>query len=281
MRTIAALVAGLAVATAAQAQLVSNFEPPTYSGSAAGSALTNGFGLGGQDGWYNPVAGSNDGVVFTYTDNAWGFVRNRRQRPVRGSNTGATGFGRPARGELREHDPHRLFDINLDRLAACSAINNLGSFTAELGHGPLRQTLYLGRHQHRHAFDANYVFFNAAGVQQANTLPGPEWNALNLNTWYRQSTTWDFVTNRILSVSIDNLHDAAGPTVVDVSGPGWYLAGGENPTQALPTDIRFFAGGGANNVHIMGFDNIEIVPAPASALLLGLGGLVAGRRRRA
>ena len=43
--------------------------------------------------------------------------------------------------------------------------------------------------------------------------------------------------------------------------PGLYLAGGSAPTQALPTDVRFFAGGGLNNVHVMGFDNVSIVPA--------------------
>lgn len=287
MRSIAALVAGLAVATAAQAQFVSNFEAPTYAGSAAGTALTNGFGLGGQDGWYNPVAGSNDGVVFTYTDNAWGFVRNPTGNDQFAAlrNTGAAGFGRAQHEVNFANTTYTAsFDINLDRFGGVlPALNNLGSFSLQnSATARFWQTLYTWDDTNTgNAFDANYVFFNAAGVQQANTLPGPEWNALNLNTWYRQSTTWDFVTNRILSVSIDNLHDAAGPTVVDVSGLGWYLAGGANPTQALPTDIRFFAGGGANNVHIMGFDNIEIVPAPASALLLGLGGLVAGRRRRA
>src|SRR5205085_918678 len=45
-----------------------NFESET--GSAAGTLIT------GQNGWYNPVAGSLDGSVFTYTGNALAFANN-------------------------------------------------------------------------------------------------------------------------------------------------------------------------------------------------------------
>lgn len=283
------VLAVVGLAAAAQAQFVSTFEAPTYTGSAAGTPLTLGFGLGGQDGWYNPVAGSNDGQVFTYANNAWGVVTN----PTGGSqfgavrNTGAAGFGRAQHAVPFGNQTYTAsFDLNLDRFGgALPALNNLGSFSLQPSTtARFYQTLYTWDNLATgNAFDANYVFFNAAGVQQPNTLPGVEWDALNLNTWYRQSTTWNFVTNQILSVSIDNLHNAAPATVVDVSGLGWYLAGGSAPapTLLLPTDVRFFAGGGANNVHVMGFDNISIIPAPASLALLGLGGLVAARRRRA
>ena len=286
MKTILATVCGLALAGAASAQYATNFEAPTYTGSAGGTAWTNGFGLGGQDGWYNPVSGSTDGSVFTYSGNAWGFVTN----PTGGSqfgavrNAGATGFGRAQHAVNFANTTYTAsYDICMDRFGGVlPAVNNLGSFSLQnSATARFWQTLYTWDNTATgNAFDANYVYFNAAGAQQPNALPAAAWDALNLNTWYRQSTTWDFVTNRILSVSIDNLHDAAGPTVVDVSGLGWYLAGGANPTQALPTDIRVFAGGGANNVHIVGIDNLTIIPAPASLALIGLGGLVAGRRRR-
>ena len=279
------VVAGLALAASAHAQF--SFEAPTYAGSAAGTPLTTGFGGGGQDGWYNPVAGSTDGSVFTYADNAWGFATN----PTGGAqfaavrNTGATGFGRAQRAFAFGNTQYTMaFDISMDRFGGVlPAVNNIGSVSLQnSATARFYQTLYTWDDVNTgNAFDGNYVFFNAAGVQQANTLPGPEWDALRLNTWYRQSTTWDFTTNQITSVSIDNLHDAAPATVVDVSGLGWYLAGGSAPTQPLPTDVRFFAGGGANNVHVVGFDNFSIVPAPGVLALLGLGGLAAARRRRA
>lgn len=281
------VVAGLALAASAQAQYLSDFEAPLYVGSNGGTALTNGFGGGGQDGWYNPVSGSTDGVVFTYANNAWGFVTN----PTGGAqfaairNSGAAGFGRAQHAYAFGNQQYTMaFDICMDRFGGVlPAINNLGSVSLQSSAtARFFQTLYTWDDVNTgNAFDGNYIFFNAAGVQQANTLPGPEWDALRLNTWYRQSTTWDFTTNQVLSVSIDNLHDAAAATVVDVSALGWYLAGGAAPTQPLPTDVRFFAGGGADNVHIVGFDNFSIVPAPGALALLGLGGLVAGRRRRA
>lgn len=281
------VVAAVGLAVSTQAQYVTNFEAPTYTGSAAGDPLTNGFGLGGQDGWYNPVSGSTDGNVFTYAGNAWGVVTN----PTGGSqfaavrNQGATGFGRAQHSVT--FNPNgtytAAFDIAVDRFGGVlPALNNIGSFSLQpSATARFYQTLYTWDNLATgNAWDANYIFFNAAGVQQAATLPGPEWDALNLNTWYRQSTTWSFATNQILSVSIDNLHDAAAPVVVDVSGLGWYLAGGSNPSQAMPTDFRMFAGGGANNVHVVAFDNIEIVPAPGAAAVAGLFGLAAMRRRR-
>jgi hypothetical protein len=287
VKTVAACVCGMALTGAAGAVLVSNFEAPTYAGSAAGTAWTNGFGLGGQDGWFNPVSGSTDGSIFTYSGNAWGFVTN----PTGGSqfgavrNSGATGFGRAQHLVPFANTTYTAsYDICMDRFGGVlPAINNLGSFSLQdSATSRYWQTLYTWDNLATgNAFDANYVHFNAAGVQQPNALPSSAWDALNLNTWYRQSTTWDFVTNKILSVSIDNLHDAAGPTVVDVSGLDWYLAGGAAPTQGLPTAVRLFAGGGANNVHILGIDNLEIIPAPASLALIGAAGLLSSRRRRA
>jgi hypothetical protein len=288
MKTFLAFVGGLAIAGGAGAVLVSNFEAPTYAGSAAGTAWTNGFGGGGQAGWYNPVAGSTDGNIFTYANNAWGFVKNPTGNDQFGAvrNQGAAGFGRAQHAVAFDANTTYTasFDICMDRFGGVlPAVNNLGSFSLQnSATARFWQTIYTWDNLATgNAFDANYIFFNAAGAQQANTLPGGAWDALNLNTWYRQSTTWDFGTNRILSVSIDNLHDAAGPTVVDVSGMGWYLFGGANPTQTLPTDVRLFAGGGANNIHVVGIDNLEIIPAPASVALLGLAGLASGRRRRA
>ena len=279
-RGVIAVVGILAAAGAAQAQFFADFEPPSYAGSAAGTLLT------GQNGWYLPaVAGSQDATVNTYANNAFGFVQN----PTGGSQFAVTRFGNanPARGQhafdFSQGDIYTAaFDFCADRFGgALPASNNIGSFSLQpSATNRFFQTLYTWDDLATgNAMDANYVFFNAAGVQQPNTLPGPEWDALRLNTWYRSSTTWSFATNQILSVSIDNLHDAAPATVVDVSGLGWYLAGGANPTLPRPTDFRIFGSGAGANVNQVGWDNISIVPAPGAGLAL-LAGMLGARRRR-
>ena len=64
--TALALVAG----QPATAQYTSDFEGSLYTGSAAGDILT------GQDGFYIPVPGSYDGLVYTYAGNALGLPAN-------------------------------------------------------------------------------------------------------------------------------------------------------------------------------------------------------------
>src|SRR5438477_10857979 len=76
MRNLVFGLVGLCACTAAQAQFATGFEAPAYAGSAAGTPLTNGFGGGGQNGWYNPVAGSLDFSVHTYAGNALAFPVN-------------------------------------------------------------------------------------------------------------------------------------------------------------------------------------------------------------
>jgi uncharacterized protein (TIGR03382 family) len=129
-------------------------------------------------------------------------------------------------------------------------------------------------------YNINYGVFTAAGgTAPAFLSPGVEWMSVPADHWIRQSTTWDFASNRILSVSIQDL-TAGGPlTTVDVSGMGWYLAGGLNNVlgKPAPTDIRAFTGNADN---ITGWDNITIIPAPGAMALLAMGGLVLGRRRR-
>jgi MYXO-CTERM domain-containing protein len=281
-----AVVAGLALAAAAQAQYTSDFEAPLYNGSTAGTLLT------GQDGWYLPaVAGSQDATVHLYAGNVYGFVQN----PTGGSQFAVTRFGNAnsARGQHAfNFQANTVYTAAYDFCAnrfggALPASNNIGSFSLQpSATNRFFQSLFVWDDLNTgNALDANYVYFDSNGVQNnaSGLTPGPEWNALNLNTWYRMSTTFDFATNKILAISIDNLHDAAPATVLDTSGLGWYMAGGANPTQPLPTDFRIFGSGAGSNVNQVGWDNISItaVPAPGALALIGLGGLVAARRRRA
>lgn len=91
----------------------------------------------------------------------------------------------------------------------------------------------------------------------------------------------ELATNQILSVSIQDITAGGATTTADVSGLGWYLAGGQNNIlgKALPTDIRLFTG---NTDNATGYrSSLTVTPAPSGLLALGLGGLLASRRRRA
>jgi hypothetical protein len=159
------------------------------------------------------------------------------------------------------------------------AADNLGSFSLQpSATARFWQTLYRWDANTSTAtnFDAEYNVFSAAGVATNNLSAGAAWDALVANHWYRQSTTFSFATNRITEVTITdlttNITTTANPT-------DWYLAGGANSTLPMPTDFRLFTGGSAGNV--MAWDNLNVVPEPATvaAVAIGLAALVRRRRR--
>jgi hypothetical protein len=279
------------MAAAAHGQFTSGFEAPTYAGSAAGTVIAPPFGGGlGQDNWYTPVAGSNQGTVHTYANNVFGFVTN----PTGGAQFAVTRFGGTPAGPGRAQHGFNFnagdvftvgYDFCGDRFGgSLPASNNLGIFSLQDSvTSQFFQTLMVWDDLATgNAMDHNYGIFSASGgAVTFVTPPNAAWNALNLNTWYRSETTFSFASHQILSISIDNLHDPAAPTVLDVSGLGWYLAGGAASTLPRPTDIRLFGSGAGDDVNQMGWDNVSVVPAPASLALLGLASLIASRRRRA
>jgi hypothetical protein len=284
-------VIALAVAAGTvNADYSTGFEAPDYSGSAAGVPLTNGFGGGGQQGWYNPVSGSRDFNVHEYGGNALGFVNNPNgERQF----VGVGGIAAPGNIGRAQHN-HDFsaggvwtvdWDVNGMYVGTSGVpVNNLGSFSLQPSASAnyFQQLMAFPTGGTGTTYDINYGSFGAAGGGAIAFLnAGAAWQGIPTNHWIHQSTTWDFTTNKILSVSIQDI-TAGGPmTTMDVSGLGWYLFGGQNNVLGtpLPTDIRLFTG---NTDNVTGWDNVNVraVPAPGALALLGLGAMGIGRRRR-
>jgi MYXO-CTERM domain-containing protein len=280
----------VSLAGTASADFSTGFEAPAYSGSAAGTALTSGFGGGGQNGWYNPVAGSADFNVYSYAGNTIGFPAN----PGGGGQfIGVTGSAATPIGRAQhsvDFSAGGTWTAQWDciggyRGTSGTATDNLGSFSLQPSTTAnyFQQIMQWGTNNTNPVqYSINYGSWGAAGGTSANIVfqsPGAAWANIPVNHWIHQSTTWSFATNQILSVSIQDI-TAGGPlTTVDVSGNGWFLTGGQNNGLGLPapTDIRCFTG---NTDNATGWDNVSVVPAPGVLSLLGLGGLAMARRRR-
>jgi hypothetical protein len=273
---LASIGALIAACGAAQAQYT--FETPTYTGSAAGTIVT------GQDGWYlPPVAGSQDGNVFSYTGNALGFPPNPNgSGQFEGGQGNATG---PARAQhTLDFSAGGVWQASWDCTgrwngAALPAVNNIGSWSMQPSAAPpfaaryFQQLMSWGGAGNNYQpaatpptdhlaaadfFHIHWGYFTAASPATiAFSVPGPEWLDLPVGHWYHITCKWDFTAAQILEVSIKDL-TANGPTTTsDVTSLGWYLQGGPNSTNPLPTDIRIFAGGAGD---ASAWDNLIVQP---------------------
>lgn len=140
-------------------------------------------------------------------------------------------------------------------------------------------------------WDNFYQVHDAAGAALGFGAPGPEWQHLQHDRWYRNSAVINLNTGVFRLASITDLTTNT-TTTVDMAvafGGTVYLNGGAGNIEGLPlaTALRFFAGGGGtipvppeNQGNRIAFDNLVIsIPTPGAASLLGLG-LLAGLRRR-
>lgn len=161
---------------------------------------------------------------------------------------------------------------------------NLGSFSTSLFGVPPPEATYI--HLASWVDPANpvrwnafYLPFDAAGnlFPQPGASPGPEWEELALDHWYRSSTTFDLDTNLITEVSIKDLVTGDSATF---NPEEWYLGGGAGGGLPPPSGFRFFAGSTDFAGNTLAFDNLGIIPEPATLSLLALAGLVGLRRRR-
>jgi hypothetical protein len=250
------------VLDAAQAHI--GFEAPDYQGSAQGVIVT------GQQGWYLPnVAGSTDQFVYTYAGNGLGLPANAvGEDQFLGARVPGANL---ARAQLNfDWSAASVWTASYDLAGRFNgtlpAVDNLSSFSLQ---DSLVARYFIALNTWANPatgtqWDANYQVFMADGTMTANLSPGPEWRNLAVNHWYRESTTFDFDSNRILSVSITDLDTGLTATFAPTN---WYMAGGATGHLPLPTALRFFVGGDTLTAgNTMGWDNLLIEsggPAPA------------------
>jgi hypothetical protein len=255
-------------ASGALAQYSDDFEAPTYNASATGVDLN------GQNGFYNPNPPASSSVtclVFTYAGNTLGFPANPGgggDQFVAGTGPGATTY---ARSELLTNwgSGTGMWKISFDTAAIFTGTlpttQNLGSWSTAVLPDPLAPDIAafiaLARWTDVNTaatWNADYLYYNAAGGYVIGPVPDPGFQDLMTNHWYRWSTTVDFDTNQITEMSVTDLSTGAMVTHNPVD---WYLGGGSAGGLAPPTGYRFFAGSGTVAGNTLAFDNLDIEEA--------------------
>jgi hypothetical protein len=267
---VACLGVGLLACGAATAQYQTGFEAPTFAGSPDGTVLA------GQGNFYLPPGSDSvDYFVYTYADNALEIPPN----PAGGGDQFVAGTGpggsTAARGQRDMPWGSGVWTITYDAAAVWlhepgdPAGDNLGSFSIQDHTSPpdppasasfIHLFSWVNINYPSLGWRAFYLNYDAEDNETAapGSRPGPEWAHLELNHWYRFSTTVDFDLNQIVEVSITDLTTGESATV---NPTDWYLRGGA-PGAPTPTGFRFFAGGTVPG-NSVAWDNLSIVSAGA------------------
>jgi hypothetical protein len=269
------------MASAAYASFVTGFEAfEGYTGSAAGTLLT------GQQGWYNPVAGSADGKVYTYTGNPYSVPQNPfgGDQFFGGRMEGSAAFARSQHDYnwAAETQVRIAYDWCAKYTGTLPAVDNLGSFSMQPSGSVGGPQIYM---------QSLYTWADLTGGTLVNAgyltnetpaappvFPGAAWQNLPVNHWFRQTVLVDMSSKLIVECTIQDL-TASGP--VTVANPsGWHFINYNVVGATLPTAFRCFTGGGSGTSpagNFLAWDNLSI-PEPATLALL-LIGLAALRRR--
>lgn len=280
MGAMPALALTLAAGHSATAQYFSDFEEPLYQGSMGGTIIT------GQDGFYIPVKGSQDGLVYLYAGNFLGLPQNRfGGKQFAGVTGGDIDLDVPFARAQRDVPYGKgtgiwtvSFDIAATFVGDLPSAQNIGSFSTQVLGGEAT-FIALARWSDPATaanWNADYVWYDAGGTELTEEVPDPNFQNLAIDHWYRWSTTFSLDTSQILEVSITDLttNDTSTNNPLDR-----YLFGGAGGAPT-PTGFRLFGGTNAVAGNTLAFDNINIVPSPATLALLGLGGLAGITRRR-
>ena len=261
VRALAAILGAGAIGTGAHAQFDTGFETPEYNASAAGTVLT------AQQGWYLPTGASTDWAAYTFLGNALGLPQTPQGSDQFAAATGQ-GAGTNARAQMDVTlgpGPWTLAtDVAISLFqGTLPAVINIGSLSTQPG-GASARLIMLARWVDINtvdAWNADLVYYNAAGLAITAAVPDPGFQNLQLDHWYRWSSTFDFNSNRISELKIEDLTTGATATHNPVD---WYLQGGAAGTLPLPTAIRMFAGGStAAFGNTLAFDNVSITPEAA------------------
>lgn len=250
---LAVSVSMLAVSTAS-AQYSSNFED--LDASAGGTLLT------GQDGYYIPDGtDSVDFYAYKYTGNTLGIPKNPLggAQFVAGVGPGSPTFARAQRDIAWGTGIWEVtYDVCPTYLGTGESQDNLGSFSVQP---------YPGSASYIHLFSfmdptnpvawrTTFNLYDENGLGKNGVSPGPEWDNLQLDRWYRLQTIIDFNQNRIVELRITDM--ATRETSVSCQAT-WYLEGGSGGGLE-PTGFRMFAGGGVTD-NCVAWDNMSIQPA--------------------
>ena len=261
VRALAAILGVGASCAGAQAQFETGFEVPEYNASAAGTVLT------AQQGWYLPTGTSTDWSAYTYLGNALGLPPNPQGDDQFAAATGQ-GAGTNARAQmdvtLGAGTWTLATDVSISLFqGTLPAVINIGSLSTQPG-GASARLIMLARWvdiNTVNAWNADILYYNAAGTAITATVPDPGFQNLQINHWYRWSATFDFDSNRIGELKIEDLTTGATATH---NPSDWYLQGGAAGTLPLPTAIRMFAGGStAAFGNTLAFDNVSITSGAA------------------
>ena len=157
------------------------------------------------------------------------------------------------------------FDVAIAFTGTLPTSQNIGSFSYQPS-GSTRYFIMLMRWTDTNTaanWNADYVKFDAAGVQGTVAVPNPGFQGLSVDHWYRWETDIDMTTNQILQLRVTD--NTTGQSFSHCPSD-WFLAGGANAPFPLPdpTAFRWFSGGGTagNTVCI---DNPLIVPSNVTA----------------
>jgi hypothetical protein len=224
--------------------------------------------LTGQDGYYIPPGTtSTDFLVYTYDGNALGLPPNQAGEDQFIGGTGPAGgtYARAQRDMSFAEGAEWIlaYDFAAAFLGAAPSANNLGSFSLRNEAAGVTHYIHLMSWvdpNDPNSYNAFYMAHDIGGTQfpQPGESPGPAWEGLELNHWYRAWTRIDLALNMFLEVGIIDLETMEEWVVQPVD---WYLEGGGGGASAVPENFRFFAGGGVAG-NVLAFDNIDIHYVP-------------------